>query len=268
MMKNEDLGIEIRNRVGVITFNRPEKLNAVTAAMLAQCEVALSEMAADEQVGAIVVTGAGRAFCAGGDVEVMQQGNEFGPPGTPLETEIETLRAWHRVPLLLNRIPKVTIAVVNGAAVGGGLGLALSCDLRFASDRAKFGTAYARVGYDGDFGTTWQLTRLLGEAKAKELLFLPDIITAQEAHRIGMVNRIFPHDELRAAAMALAERIAAGPLVSYRYMKSNVAFSSTVDFPASLDREAETHIRCSHTEDHREGVNAFLQKREPVFKGR
>ncbi len=267
-MEDDSLQIEIKNRVGVITFNRPDKLNAVTAAMLARCVAALTEMAADENVGAIVITGAGRAFCAGGDVEVMQQGTEFGPAGTPIETEIETLREWHRAPLLLNRIPKVTIAMVNGAAVGGGLGLALSCDLRFASDRAKFGTAYARVGYDGDFGTTWQLTRLLGESKAKELLFLPDIITAEEAHRIGMINRIFPHDLLRAGAMALAERIAAGPLVSYRFMKGNVTFSSTVDFPASLDREAETHIRCSHTEDHREGVNAFLEKREPKFKGR
>ena len=112
------------------------------------------------------------------------------------------------------------------------------------------------------------MTRLLGEAKAKELFFLPDILSAQEALRIGMVNRVFPHDELMTEAMAIAERIAAGPSVSYRYMKANVAHASTVDFATSLNREAETHIRCGQTEDHAEGVNAFLEKREPVFQGK
>ena len=267
-MDDQEIQFHIENRVARVTLNRPGKLNAVSAAMLERCAGELSRFAADPAVGAVVLTGAGRAFCAGGDVAVMQAGEEFGPPGTPTEEQVDELRRWHRVPLLLNTIAKPTIAVVNGAAVGGGLGLALSCDLRIASDRAKFGTAYARVGYDGDFGTTWQMTRLLGEAKAKELFFLPDIISADEALRIGMVNRIFSHDSLMAESMAIAERIAAGPLVSYRYMKANVAHASTADFAASLDREAETHIRCSQTEDHLEGVNAFLEKREPVFKGR
>ena len=267
-MTDQKLQIHIKNRVGFITFNRPDKLNALTEGMLVRGIDQLKKFAVDPDVGAVVVTGKGRAFCAGGDVAVMQSGAEFGPVGTPVEAQIEILRSWHELPLLLNSILKPTIAVVNGAAVGGGLGVALSCDLRIASDQAKFGTAYARVGYDGDFGTTWQMTRLLGEAKAKELFFLPDIISADEAMRIGMVNRVYPHDELMDEAITIAERIAAGPSVSFRYMKANVAHASTVDFATSLDREAETHIRCSQTEDHAEGVNAFLEKREPIFKGK
>ena len=267
-MSDQQLQIRVENRVAVITMNRPEKMNAMTGSMLARCARELTGCASNPGVGAVVLTGAGRAFCAGGDVSVMQSGEEFGPPGTPTEVQVDELRRWHRVPLLLNTIQKPTIAVVNGVAVGGGLGLALSCDLRIASGKARFGTAYARVGYDGDFGTTWQMTRLLGEAKAKELFFLPDIISAEEALRIGMVNRVYPHERLMSEAMATAERIAAGPLVSYRYMKSNVAHASTADFAESLNREAETHIRCGQTEDHREGVNAFMEKREPVFKGR
>ena len=151
---------------------------------------------------------------------------------------------------------------------GQGLGLAMSCDLRIASDQARFGTAYARVGYGGDYGTTWQLTRLVGQAKAKELFFLPDMITAAEAQQLNLVNRVFPHEKLWDEAMAIAERIAAGPLMSYRYMKANINASSTVDFRTMLDREAETHVRCGETEDHKEGVRAFMEKRQPVFRGR
>ena len=158
--------------------------------------------------------------------------------------------------------------MVNGPVAGAGLGLALSCDLRVASDQARFGTAYARVGYGGDYGTTWQLTRLVGQAKAKELFFLAEMISADEAYRLGLVNRVVPHDKLWEEAMAVAERIAAGPLVSYRYMKANINLSATVDFRTILDREAETHLRCGQTEDHQEGVRAFLEKRPPNFRGR
>ena len=266
-MSTPPLTSEINNRVGYITLNRPDKLNALNDEMLTLGIDQLQTFARDPDIGAIVVTGAGKAFCAGGDVSVMETGAEFGPSGTPHETQIEVLRSWHEFPRLLNTISKPTIAVVNGVAVGGGLGIALSCDLRFVSDTARFGTAYANVGYDGDFGTTWQLTRLLGEAKAKELLFLPDIISANEALRIGMVNRVFSDNALVDQSTTLAERIASGPLVSFRYMKENVAHASTASFKASLDREAETHIRCSQTEDHAEGVAAFLEKRTPVFKG-
>ncbi|HEX2463480.1 MAG TPA: enoyl-CoA hydratase-related protein, partial [Thermoanaerobaculia bacterium] len=157
---------------------------------------------------------------------------------------------------------------VNGHAVGAGLGIAMSCDLRLASENAKFGTAFAKVGFGGDYGTSWQLTRLVGQAKAKELFFLGDIIGADEAVRVGLVNRKLPADGFKSEALAIAKRIAHGPLVSYRYMKENVNLSLTQDFRTILDREAMTHLRCGMTEDHKEGVRAFMEKREPAFQGR
>ena len=157
---------------------------------------------------------------------------------------------------------------MNGAAVGAGLGIALSCDLVFASDRARFGTAFAKVGFGGDYGTTWQLTRRVGPAKAKELFFLADLVSAEEAAGLGLVNRVFPHDAFLDEVRKIAARIAHGPLVSYRYMKENVNLSLTADFRTVLDREAVTHLRCGQTADHREGVAAFMEKREPRFQGR
>jgi 2-(1,2-epoxy-1,2-dihydrophenyl)acetyl-CoA isomerase len=144
----------------------------------------------------------------------------------------------------------------------------LACDLRLASENAKFGTAYAKVGFGGDFGTTWLLARYAGAPKAKELFMLGDIIDAVEAHRIGLVNRILPHADLLSETQTLAARIAHGPLTSYRYMKANVNLAMTTDFRTMLDREAETHLRCGQTEDHQEGVRAFLEKRPPNFSGR
>ncbi len=267
-MAEQELRIEVDNRVAVITLNRPGKLNAFTNPMMEEGAEALREFASNPEVGCVVITGEGRAFCAGGDVGAMQKGDEIAAEGATMESQIDGLRHWHEFPWLLANIPKPTIAMVNGVVAGGGLGLALSCDMRTASDNAVFGTAYARVGYGGDFGTTWQLTRLLGPAKAKELFFLPDMIPADEALRIGMVNRVYPADKLREETMAMAERIAHGPLVSYRYMKANVNLATTVDFRTMLDREAETHLRCGQTQDHKEGVNAFMEKREAKFVGR
>jgi 2-(1,2-epoxy-1,2-dihydrophenyl)acetyl-CoA isomerase len=263
-----DLLVEVKKRVGILTLNRPDKLNALTPEMGVAAVTALREMAADPNIGAVILTGAGRGFCAGGDISAMQRSNAGGAGETTLEQRIDALRERHEWPWLLYTMPKVTIAVVNGPVAGAGLGLALSCDLRIASDQATFGTAYARVGYGGDFGVTWQLTHLVGPAKAKELFFLPDMITAAEALRIGLVNRVVPHERLWEEAMAVAERIAAGPLISYRYMKANVNMATTVDFRTMLDREAETHLRCGQTMDHQEGVHAFLEKRPPQFRGR
>jgi 2-(1,2-epoxy-1,2-dihydrophenyl)acetyl-CoA isomerase len=178
------------------------------------------------------------------------------------------MRAAQEFSWLLYTIPKVTIAAVNGYAMGAGMGIAMSCDLRLASENAKFGTAFTRIGFSGDFGTTWQLTRLVGQAKAKELFFLPDIIDAQTAHGIGLVNRVFPHDRFMDDVNEIARRISNGPLVSYRYVKENINLSVSSDFRTMLDREAMTNVRCSQTEDFAEGVTAFMEKREPGFKGR
>ena len=212
-----------------------------------------------------MLIGEGRAFCAGGDVSTMAGGD--GAPPT-YEESLDRQRRGHELSWLLYSMPKVTIAAVNGHAVGAGLGIAMSCDLRLASENAKFGTAFAKVGFGGDYGTSWQLTRLVGQAKAKELFFLGDIIGAEEAMRVGLANRKLPADGFKSEALAIAKRIAHGPLVSYRYMKENVNLSLTQDFRTILDREAMTHLRCGMTEDHKEGVRAFMEKREPAFQGR
>ena len=254
----------VENRVATLTLNRPDKLNALNSELLVGSIEALKKWSTDPDVGAIVLTGAGRAFCAGGDVSRM--GSEAGE--MPLEQQIDRLRASQELSWLLYNSPKITIAAVNGFAMGAGLGICLACDLRIASDQAKFGTAYAKVGFGGDFGTTWLLTQYVGAPKAKEMFFLADPIDAAEAHRLGLVNRVVPHDQLLSEAGGIAQRIAHGPLVSYRYMKSNVNLSTHADFRTVLDREAETHLRCGQTDDHKEGVRAFLEKRAPQFKGR
>ena len=163
---------------------------------------------------------------------------------------------------------KVTIAMVRGAAAGAGLSLALECDLRVASDTARFATAFARVGYSGDFGGSWYLTQLVGTAKARELYYTADIVDAQQALALGIANRVVPDTRLEEEAMALAGRLARGPRVAYRYMKRNFNAAESGTLKDSLDLEAWHHTRCGMTEDHREAAKAFVEKREPVFKGR
>jgi 2-(1,2-epoxy-1,2-dihydrophenyl)acetyl-CoA isomerase len=255
---------EVRGRVATLTLHRPEKLNAVNAQLLVEAASALKGWSRDPEIGAIVVTGSGRAFCAGGDVSMMAREED----SSTLEQKIDGLRDMQEISWLLYSSPKITIASVNGFAMGAGLGIALACDLRIASSAAKFGTAYAKVGYGGDFGTTWLLTHYAGGPKAKELFFLADPIDAAEAHRIGLVNRVVEPQALAAETASVATRIAEGPLTSYRYMKQNVNLAATVDFRTMLDREPETHLRCGETEDHREGVRAFMEKRTPKFAGR
>ena len=261
----DDVRFELSDRLATLTLNRPEKLNALSEPMITAAVEHLRRCAEDPEVGAVLVTGAGRAFSAGGDVSAM--GGEVRAALT-FEQRVDRQRAGQEFSRLLAEMPKVTIAAVNGAAVGAGLGIALSCDLVFASDRARFGTAFAKVGFGGDYGTTWQLTRRVGPAKAKELFFLAELVPADEAARLGLVNRVFPHDAFAGEVRRIAERIAHGPLVSYRYMKQNVDLALTNDFRTLLDREAITHLRCGQTADHREGVAAFLEKREPRFQGR
>jgi 2-(1,2-epoxy-1,2-dihydrophenyl)acetyl-CoA isomerase len=255
---------DVRDRVATLTLNRPEKLNAVNMQLLAEAAEVLKKWSRDPEIGAIVVTGSGRAFCAGGDVGMMAREGD----ASTLEQKIDGLRDMQEISWLLYSSPKVTVASVNGFAMGAGLGIALACDLRIASSAAKFGTAYAKVGYGGDFGTTWLLTHYAGAPKAKEMFFLADVLDAAEAHRIGLVNRVVEPEALAVETSAVASRIAQGPLTSYRYMKANVNLAATTDFRTLLDRESETHLRCGETADHREGVRAFLEKRPPKFTGR
>jgi 2-(1,2-epoxy-1,2-dihydrophenyl)acetyl-CoA isomerase len=227
---------------------------------------ALPRLADDPQVGVVVITGAGRGFCAGGDVKAMAAGQEFG--GVTMEEKAQALRSRMEVSRWLHEMPKPTIAMVRGAAAGAGLALALACDLRVASDTARFGTAFARVGYSGDFGGSWFLTQLVGTAKARELYYTAELIDAPQALALGLVNRVVPDARLEDETMTLARTLADGPRVALRYMKRNMNAAESDSLKDHLDLEAWHHTRTGMTEDHREAAKAFVEKRAPVFKGR
>ena len=263
---SQDLLEALKDGVAVLTLNRPDRLNAMSPSMLDALLEALPRLAADPEVGVVVLTGAGRAFCAGGDVKAMAEGREFG--GTTLEDKAQALRSRMEVSRWLHEMPKPTIAMVRGAAAGAGMSLALACDLRVAGDTARFATAFARVGYSGDFGGSWFLTQLVGTGKARELYFTTDIVDAREARELGMVNRVVPDARLEEETLALAARLARGPRIAYRYMKRNFNAAESGTLKDLLDLEAWHHTRCGMTEDHREAAKAFVEKREPVFRGR
>src|SRR6516225_4834669 len=208
-----------------LTLNRPDRLNAFSPAMLAALSEALQRLSGDPEVGAVVITGAGRGFCAGGDVKTMPARAAQG-----FEERVESLRRMHQLPLTLRTMPKVVIAMVNGPAVGAGLGLAMACDLRIAGHSARFGTGFAGVGYSGDFGGSWSMTRLVGTAKARELYFLGEIVDGAVALSLGLVNRLVDDAALRDETMALARRIAQGPRIAYGYMKRNLFAAETEPF--------------------------------------
>jgi 2-(1,2-epoxy-1,2-dihydrophenyl)acetyl-CoA isomerase len=259
-----DLIESTEHGIATLTLNRPERLNALSPEMTAGLKEALERLATDRAVGAIVITGAGRGWCAGGDVKTMESRGR----DQSVEDRVEGLHRAHQLPLLLRSVPKVVIAMINGPVAGAGLGLALACDLRVAGKSARFGTAFARIGYSGDYGGSWSLTRLIGTAKARELYFLADVIDAEKAAELGIVNRVVADDELHAETMALAQRLADGPRVALGYMKRNLFAAETESFQTVLDLEAEHQARCAFTEDHKEAVAAFVEKRRPVFRGR
>jgi len=263
---SQDLLESVKDGVAVLTLNRPERLNAMSLEMLDGMLEALPRLAEDPGVGVVVLTGAGRGFCAGGDVKAMAEGTEAG--AGELEERAQSLRSRMEVSRWLHEMPKPTIAMVKGPAAGAGLSLALACDLRVAGDSARFGTAFARVGYSGDFGGSYFLTQLVGTAKARELYYTADLLDAPQALALGLVNRVVPDARLEEETLALASRIARGPRVALRYMKRNMNAAEAGTLKDVLDLEAWHHARTSFTEDHREAAKAFVAKREPIFKGR
>jgi 2-(1,2-epoxy-1,2-dihydrophenyl)acetyl-CoA isomerase len=261
-----DLLESLKDGVAVLTLNRPERLNALSGAMLDALLETLPRLGADPNVGAVVVTGAGRGFCAGGDVKAMAEGREFAESG--LEDKAHGLRSKMEVSRLLHEMPKPTIAMVRGAAAGAGLSIALACDLRVAGESAKFATAFARVGYSGDFGGSWFLTQLVGTAKARELYYTAEIVDARQALSLGIVNRVVPDERLEDETLTLARSLADGPRIALRYMKRNMNAAESQTLAQCLDLEALHHTRTGLTEDHKEAAKAFVEKRTPVFRGR
>lgn len=261
-MGYETLLVERDGAVATLTLNRPEARNALDLVMRGELMAALDEAEADETVRVVILTGAGGHFCAGGDVKLMRERRQTAAEGRG------RVEALNRAVLRLVNFPRPTIAMVDGFAVGAGLNLALGCDLVVASDRAKFGEVFARIGLVPDGGGTWLLARLVGLARARELIFTADIIDATEAERIGLVNRVVPVAELAATTGALAAKIAAGPPAVLRLAKHLVNRAATSDLAAALDLEAFSQGLAISSEDHREGLAAFFDKRAPRFVGR
>jgi len=273
-MAEQELLVQNRDGVLYLTLNRPDKLNALSDRIISGLLDNLRKAAADHTVGAVVVTGAGRGFCAGGDIGRMRERNETAQPPAggnhtaSLDQRIAGLRRSEEVSLLLHEIPKVTIAAVNGPAAGAGFSICLACDLRIASDQARMGTAFARVGFSGDFGGSYFLTKIVGTAKARELYFTAGMLTAEEALKEGIVNRVIPAASFVDEVHAFARGIASGPRIAYSYMKANLNAALYSDVRTMLEREALGQSLTGLSEDHKEAVKAFLEKRAPKFEGR
>jgi 2-(1,2-epoxy-1,2-dihydrophenyl)acetyl-CoA isomerase len=261
----DELLAHVDDGVAVVTLNRPERRNALSRNLLDALARTLAAVEADDEVACVVLTGAGGAFCAGGDVKDMAAGGD----GVSFDAQVQRQRRNHRETAgRLHRMPKPTIAALPGPAAGAGLSLALACDLRYAAESAFLTTAFARVGFAGDYGGTWFLTQLVGPAKARELYFLSERVSAIEAMELGLVNGVVRDDALEAEVLERARRLASGPRLAYAYMKENLNRALTAPLEELLDLEATHHLHTGTTEDHREAAMAFVEKREPVFRGR
>ena len=261
---SDEILLEAADGIATITLNRPERRNAFTLPMIDAWAAALDACRRRAEVRVVVVTGAGTAFCGGGDIkDLMEEGLERGPA----EQRATIGEHVHRIPLALADMDKPVLAALNGAAIGAGLDLALAMDLRFAAASARFAETYVAVGLAPGAGGAHWLPRLVGRARALELLWSGETVEAAEAERIGLVNRVWPDDELMPRTLAFARRLADGPTLAIRAIKRLVR-AGPGDLRADLDRAAATYGVLSGTDDHREAVAAFVEKRRPRFRGR
>jgi 2-(1,2-epoxy-1,2-dihydrophenyl)acetyl-CoA isomerase len=265
----EDLLAEVTGGVGVITLNRPDARNAMSGGMNAALQTMLAAWELDSEVKCIVITGAGKGFCAGGDVKGMASSGDGTVSQNTIDGAIHAQRVNQRLTAgKLFKMPKPTIAALPGAAAGAGLSYALACDMRVMASTAIMITAFAKVGFSGDYGGSYFLTQLVGTAKARELYYLSDRIDANEALRLGLTNWVVEPESLMEKTMEVAGRIAAGPTVAYRYMKENLNRALAGEVDDCMDLEATHHVHCGQTTDHKEAAKAFVEKRQPTFIGR
>lgn len=263
-MSYETIQLEMKGTVGVLTLNRPERLNALTVQVAQEFKAAVAETL-EHGARAIVVTGAGRAFSAGGDLREMQ---EIAKRDGRAEAFFdEPLRIINEAIMTIRKTPVPVIAAVNGVASGGGCNLALACDLVIAGESAKFNQAFIKIGLTPDCGGTFILPRLVGWKRATELLFTGDLVGAQAAVEMGMINSVAPDGELLSRAMAMAEKLAQAPTAAIAEIKMLLDASAANDLGSQLDLERETQIESGKTRDFVEGVSAFLEKRPPRFVG-
>ena len=261
-----ELLCEIRDRVALITLNRPEARNALSDRLTPALRRMIKQCGDDPKIGALLITGAGNAFCAGGDVKGM--GGNSTKADVAFEERVADLRTKQRTLTgVLVAVRKPTIAALPGPAAGAGLALALACDIRIASESAIMATGYSRIGLTGDYGIAWLLTRLVGTSRARELMFMSERIDVRRCEALGLVNRVVSDAELRETAFVLARSLADGPSIALAYMKDNLDHAVTSDFLGSMDQEAENMVRSARTDDHKEAVHAFIDKRKPVFSG-
>jgi len=250
--------------VATLTLNRPDRLNALNTHLAAALNETLGRIATDKNIHAVVLTGAGRAFCAGGDLAEIWKGRQENNVA-----DLEPLlRAGMQSVLKIRTMRQPVIAAVNGAAAGAGMNIALAADIRFASDTAVFGQNFAKVGLFPDYGGTFFLPQLVGPAKAAEMFYTGEMIDAQTALRLGIVNHVYPAAQLESAAKTLAEKISQGPAVSIRAIKQAVFGAQEKELTHALEQEVRRQIHCYLTEDCREGIQAFLEKRAPKFQGK
>ena len=267
----QELLENIEGGIATLTMNRPEARNALTREMMYALAEALPRLAADPAVRAVVLTGAGKAFCSGGDVKGFAKraaGGAGASAEMTFDQKVTDLRMRMETSRWLHEMPKPTLAVLPGAAAGAGLSLALACDMRIAADDAKFTTAFSKIGVSGDFGGSYFLTHLVGAARARELYFSGRVVLADEALQVGMVNRVVPAAQLAMAALSWAAELAALPTVAVGYMKRNLNTGLHRSLADVLDTEAIHMIRTFETEDHKGAAVAFVEKRAPQFKGR
>jgi enoyl-CoA hydratase/carnithine racemase len=264
----DELLCVIRDRVAVITLNRPEVRNALSDTLTPALRTMIRSCGWNPDVGALLITGAGTAFCAGGNVKGMGAHRDQKKLEMSFDDKVADLQERQRLLTgALASVRKPTVAALPGPAVGAGLAIARACDIRIAAESAFVSTGYLRVGLSGDYGIAWLLTRLVGTARARELMFTSDKVDAARCAAIGLVNRVVPDAKLQDEAFALAKSMAEGPAMALRYMKDNLDEAQLFDFATARDQEAERLIRTTMTADHREAVQAFIEKRKPVFKG-
>ena len=268
---SDDLIETFENGVCTLIMNRPEARNAMSGPMMAALNEAVPRAALNPKVRAVVLTGAGGAFCAGGDVkgfaaDTSSPGNSSEP--TTLEQRVQGLRSGMELSRLLHEMPKPTLAVIPGPAAGAVLSLALACDLRFALDTAKITTAFSKIGASGDYGGSYFLPHLVGAAKARELYFSADVISGQQAYEMGLVSKVASADSFDEDAKAYAEYLAGLPTTAIGYMKRNLNAAQNGSLSEVFDLEAMHMMRCFMTDDHKSAAKAFVKKEQPVFRGR
>jgi 2-(1,2-epoxy-1,2-dihydrophenyl)acetyl-CoA isomerase len=277
MSRQDSILSRIENGIQIITLNRPEVMNAIDSEVGGRLDEILQVAALDPDARVVVITGAGRGFCAGGNMKNLGTPDESDPLAAKwgkdpiwngMEMRSGRLRRSAQTPYLLHTMGKPTIAMIHGPVVGAGMSLALACDFRLASPDATFNSGYLNRGLSGDFGANYFITSVLGPAKAREFLFFPRAVAADEAQRMGLITRMVPEGKLEEETMAMARKLADGPPIAMGHLKENIN-SAANDVPqVAFDIEARNFVRCLQTEDCKEAVASFLERRKAVFKGR